>query len=167
MGPSWRPRIQPRLIRAIRKRKNVIKVLQARPPDNADPREADRPRTPALPAGLSVMALRRSGLTEWRALSMSARQMQYEFERDEEMTVGDIVIAIIAKEMRVDTSRVSVASTMEELQVESLDAIQIIFEIEDRFQVSIPYDKSIHSLNCVGDIVSMVDRLLLEKKEVA
>ena len=93
--------------------------------------------------------------------------MQYELGRDEEMTVGDIIIAIIAKEMRVDTSRVSTTSTMEELQVESLDAIQIIFEIEDRFQISIPYDKSIHSLNSVGDIVMMVERLLLEKKEVA
>src|SRR5215475_6812828 len=113
------------------------------------------------------MALRRSGLTEWRALAMSAGRMQYEFERNEEMTVGDIIIAIIAKEMRVDTSRVSVASTMEELQVESLDAIQIIFEIEDRFQISIPYDKSIHSLNRVGDIVAMVDRLLRERKAVA
>ena len=89
------------------------------------------------------------------------------YRKEQEMTVGDIIIAIIAKEMRVDASRVSVASTMEELQVESLDAIQIIFEIEDRFQISIPYDKSIHSLNCVEDIVSMVDRLLLEKKEVA
>jgi len=167
MGPSWRPRIQPRLIRAIRKRKNVIKVLQARPPDNADPHGADRSRIPALPAGLSVMVLRRSGLTEWRALSMSARQMQYEFERDEEMTVGEIIIAIIAKEMRVDASRVSTSSTMEELQVESLDAIQIIFEIEDRFQISVPYDKSNHSLNCVGDIVAMVDRLLRERKAVA
>ena len=93
--------------------------------------------------------------------------MQYELGRDEEMTVGEIIIAIIAKEMRVDTSRVSTTSTMEELQVESLDAIQIIFEIEDRFQISIPYDKSIHSLNSVGDIVMMVERLLLEKKEVA
>jgi len=99
--------------------------------------------------------------------SMAARQMQYELGRDEEMTVGEIIIAIIAKEMRVDTSRVSTTSTMEELQVESLDAIQIIFEIEDRFQISIPYDKSIHSLNSVGDIVMMVERLLLEKKEVA
>lgn len=98
---------------------------------------------------------------------MAARQMQYELGRDEEMTVGEIIIAIIAKEMRVDTSRVSTTSTMEELQVESLDAIQIIFEIEDRFQISIPYDKSIHSLNSVGDIVMMVERLLLEKKEVA
>jgi acyl carrier protein len=93
--------------------------------------------------------------------------MQYEFGRDEEMTVGEIIIAIIAKEMRVDTSRVSITSTMEELQIESLDAIQIIFEIEDRLQVSIPYDKSIHSLNSVGDIVNMVDRLLLEKRAVA
>jgi acyl carrier protein len=96
-----------------------------------------------------------------------AGRRQDEFGRDEEMTVGEIIIAIIAKEMRVDTSRVSITSTMEELQIESLDAIQIIFEIEDRLQVSIPYDKSIHSLNSVGDIVNMVDRLLLEKRAVA
>jgi len=95
------------------------------------------------------------------------RTMQNEFGRDEEMTVGEIIIAIIAKEMRVDASRVSTSSTMEELQVESLDAIQIIFEIEDRFQISVPYDKSIHSLNSVGDIVAMVDRLLRERKAVA
>ena len=97
----------------------------------------------------------------------TSRTMQNEFGRDEEMTVGEIIIAIIAKEMRVDASRVSTSSTMEELQVESLDAIQIIFEIEDRFQISVPYDKSIHSLNCVGDIVAMVDRLLRERKAVA
>jgi acyl carrier protein len=143
----------------------VIKFRQAGAHDNAaDPRgtaAGDGPRHCNL-VGDGPAAKR----IDENADDVAGRR-QDEFGRDEEMTVGEIIIAIIAKEMRVDTSRVSITSTMEELQIESLDAIQIIFEIEDRLQVSIPYDKSIHSLNSVGDIVNMVDRLLLEKRAVA
>lgn len=67
-------------------------------------------------------------------------------------------IAIVAKSKLVPENTVTRASTFDELQIDSLDKINISFEIEDTFNIQIP-DDSISSLRTVGDIVDGVVRL--------
>jgi acyl carrier protein len=67
-------------------------------------------------------------------------------------------IAIIAKSKLIPEVSVTRASTFDELQIDSLDKINISFEIEDSFNIQIP-DDSISSLKTVGDIVDGVIRL--------
>jgi acyl carrier protein len=67
-------------------------------------------------------------------------------------------IAIIAKSKLIPEDSVTRASTFDELQIDSLDKINISFDIEDTFNVQIP-DDSINSLKTVGDIVDGVLRL--------
>ena len=67
-------------------------------------------------------------------------------------------IAIIAKSKLIPEISVTRASTFDELQIDSLDKINISFEIEDTFHIQIP-DDSISGLKTVGDIVDGVIRL--------
>jgi len=67
-------------------------------------------------------------------------------------------IAIVAKSKLISEDSVTRASTFDDLQIDSLDKINISFELEDIFHIQIP-DDSISSLRTVGDIIDGVLRL--------
>jgi acyl carrier protein len=78
--------------------------------------------------------------------------------RMDDESVGKRCIAIIAKSKLIPEESVTRDKTFEELQIDSLDKINISFEIEDTFNIQIP-DDSISSLRTVGDIIDGVLRL--------
>jgi acyl carrier protein len=49
-------------------------------------------------------------------------------------------------------------STFDELQIDSLDKINLTFAVEEMFSIAIP-DDSLNSLKTVGDVVRGVERL--------
>jgi acyl carrier protein len=67
-------------------------------------------------------------------------------------------IELIAKSKNLPASSVLMDSTFDELQIDSLDKINLSFEVEDMFAIQIP-DDSLNSLKTVGDIVRGVERL--------
>ena len=67
-------------------------------------------------------------------------------------------IELIAKSKNLPPSTVSMDSTFDELQIDSLDKINLSFEVEEMFAIQIP-DDSLNSLKTVGDIVRGVERL--------
>jgi len=77
---------------------------------------------------------------------------------DESESIEKRCIAIIAKSKLIPEETVTRASTFDSLAIDSLDKINISFEIEDTFNIQIP-DDSISSLKTVGDIVDGVIRL--------
>ena len=72
--------------------------------------------------------------------------------------VAQRCIAIIAKSKLIPESSVTPASTFDELAIDSLDKINISFEIEDTFNIQIP-DNAISGLKTVGDVIDGVIRL--------
>ena len=73
-------------------------------------------------------------------------------------SVEKCCIAIVAKSKLIPEDSVTREKTFDELQIDSLDKINISFEIEDTFHIQIP-DDSISSLKTVGDIIDGVIRL--------
>lgn len=67
-------------------------------------------------------------------------------------------IELIAKSKNLPTSSVTMNSTFDELQIDSLDKINLSFEVEEMFAIEIP-DESLNSLKTVGDVVRGVERL--------
>lgn len=57
--------------------------------------------------------------------------------------VRDQVIAIIAKQAKLELDMVKPQSTLKDLGVASLDAIEVIFDIEERFDITFP-DQGLH-----------------------
>jgi len=67
-------------------------------------------------------------------------------------------IALIAKSKNIPVSGIRMDSTFDELQIDSLDKINLSFEVEEMFSIEIP-DDSLNSLKTVGDVVRGVERL--------
>ena len=67
-------------------------------------------------------------------------------------------IEIIAKSKSIPADTVTLASTFDELNIDSLDKINISFEVEEAFAIEIP-DDALGTLKTVGDMVEGVTRL--------
>jgi acyl carrier protein len=73
------------------------------------------------------------------------------------------IFDIIAKTCSIERSRITLDSTLKELDVHSLDAVQVLFEIEDRFNISVPEREDQYAAGTVRDLIQGVDRLLADK----
>jgi len=70
------------------------------------------------------------------------------------------VIAVIAETQQIPIERISLESTFEELGLDSLDGVSIVFELENEFNVSIPNEEALLIRN-VRDAVESLRKLVL------
>jgi acyl carrier protein len=68
------------------------------------------------------------------------------------------IIELVANSKNLPVSDVHMDSTFEELQIDSLDKINLSFAVEEMFSIEIP-DDSLNSLKTVGDVVRGVETL--------
>jgi acyl carrier protein len=73
------------------------------------------------------------------------------------------IISIIASEMKLDPASLDNDSKLDTLNIESLDMVNILFKVEETFDVYVPFDQTDNRPNTIGDIVAGVDKLLAEK----
>ena len=81
-------------------------------------------------------------------------------------STAERVIAVIAKTQHIPVESVSIDSTFEELKIDSLDGINIVFAVEEEFSIEIP-DDSAKLIRTVRDVVDGVDRLIAAKNAAA
>ncbi len=79
-----------------------------------------------------------------------------------ESNTAERVIAVIAKAQHIPPESVAIDSTFEQLKIDSLDGINIVFAIEEEFQIEIP-DEAARLIRGVQDVVDGVDKLLAAK----
>jgi acyl carrier protein len=72
--------------------------------------------------------------------------------------VASRCIELVAKSKNLPPSSVTTESSFDELQIDSLDKINLSFAVEEMFSIEIP-DESLNSLKTVGDMVRGVERL--------
>ncbi len=77
--------------------------------------------------------------------------------------VQDTVFGIIAKEANIDVGKITLDSTLKDLEIASLDAVQIIFEIEDHFKITLPDRDPNFDTESVRGLVEAVEKLVAEK----
>jgi len=77
--------------------------------------------------------------------------------------VQDTVFGIIAKEAGIDIATIKPDSTLKDLNIQSLDAVQIIFEIEDHYKITLPDRDPNFDTESVKGLIDAVDRLVAEK----
>ena len=80
--------------------------------------------------------------------------------------VASRCIDIIAKSKGIPADSITLASTFEELNIDSLDKINISFEVEEAFNIDIP-DEALGTIRTVGDMVDGVTKLQSEKQPAA
>jgi acyl carrier protein len=81
---------------------------------------------------------------------------------DEE--IRDKIFDIFTKEARLDRAALSLDTKLEELKIESLDMVQILFGIEEAFDVFVPQDDQNFKLTTLRDVVDGVKKLIAEKQ---
>jgi acyl carrier protein len=79
------------------------------------------------------------------------------------------VIGIIAEQAMLDPEEVKPESSPEALGLDSLGLVEIVFAIEETFDISVPFnanepDKSDFDISTVGKIVDAVKRLIAEQR---
>ena len=87
-------------------------------------------------------------------------------EVSETNDLGAQVMRVIAQTQRIPEESISLDSTFEQLKIDSLDGINIVFALENEFEIEIP-DESVQSMRSVRQTVEGVSKLIREKKSGA
>lgn len=85
-------------------------------------------------------------------------------DHSEPNDLGAQVIRVISKTQRIPVESISLDSSFEELKIDSLDGINLVFAIENEFGISIP-DEGVQNLRSVRQTVEGVRKLLEEKNQ--
>lgn len=68
-------------------------------------------------------------------------------------------ISVIADFKEIDRAKISIDTKLEELEMDSLDALNLVFELEEAFDVTIPDDQAFETMT-VGDMVAGIEKLV-------
>jgi acyl carrier protein len=82
--------------------------------------------------------------------------------------ISSKIIALIAEQAMLEPDEVKMESTPEELGLDSLGMVEIVFAIEEAFDISVPFNandpgKSAFDVSTVGSVVAAVRRLIAEQ----
>ncbi len=74
----------------------------------------------------------------------------------------DEIMDIVAKETGVDRGRLTLDASLSDLEIPSLDLVQAIFAIEERFKIDVPVvsERTGAEFSTVGDLIDHVLRTL-------
>jgi len=73
--------------------------------------------------------------------------------------VAERVIATLASVKRIPAEKITLATNLQEMGIDSLDVFSLLFELENAFKISIP-DDDVRSIKTVNDIVEGIKKLL-------
>ena len=76
------------------------------------------------------------------------------------------VTAVIVKAQHLPPESVTIDSTFEELKIDSLDGINLLFALEGEFDVDIPDDEA-RKIRSVRDVAQGIEKLLAAKQAAA
>ena len=87
--------------------------------------------------------------------------------------VESAVLDIIAEKAKADRNSVTPRTELSTLTLDSLDIVEIVFQIEERFDISIPYnanegtDAAGAGFKTVGDVIALVSQHLAQGQQPA
>ena len=74
------------------------------------------------------------------------------------MDTFEKVCSIINAHFEISETVLSEDTTWEEIGADSIDLVDLISDIEDEFEISIP-DEAIEELKTIGDVVNIIEEL--------
>jgi acyl carrier protein len=78
----------------------------------------------------------------------------------------DEILDIVAQKALVDRSKLTPDAKLAALNVSSLDMVDVIFALEDKFGIQLPFNAntSVGDFSTVGDVIALVESKLAEKQ---
>ena len=80
--------------------------------------------------------------------------------------IADKTISVIAEFKEIDKGTITVDTKLTDLGMDSLDALNLVFELEEAFDIVIP-DENAFETETVADMVSGIEKLLEAKASSA
>jgi acyl carrier protein len=80
----------------------------------------------------------------------------------EESKTFELLRQILTKDFEVAPELIHPAARLDQLAIDSLAVIEVMFRLEDEFKISFPQDPG--DLSTVGDLSSSIDRLVAEQR---
>lgn len=81
--------------------------------------------------------------------------------------IPEQIIEIIAKQAKIDPAIIRPESTLKDLGVASLDAIEVIFDIEEHFDITFPDQGTNFDTDTVQSLVDAVIKAVASKGDAA
>jgi acyl carrier protein len=85
-------------------------------------------------------------------------------------SLEDDVLDIIAKHGNIERAKLTRDANLADLDIQSLDVVEIIFALEEKFDISVPYNAndptgaaSGVSFKTIGDVVDAIAKLVAER----
>ena len=78
-------------------------------------------------------------------------------------SVQETIFDIISKESGIDRAKITPEATLKDLDIQSLDAVQILFEIEDHFKITMPDRDPNFDTESVKGLIETVEKLVAEQ----
>ena len=72
------------------------------------------------------------------------------------------VIGLITKKKKLDPAAITPESTFQDLGIDSLDGIDLVFTFEDEFNISIP-DHVVQKMKSVGQVIEALREVLTKR----
>ncbi len=80
----------------------------------------------------------------------------------EESKTFEVLRQILTKDFEVAPELIHPAARLDQLAIDSLAVIEVMFQLEDEFKISFPQEPG--ELSTVGDLASTIDRLVKEQR---
>jgi acyl carrier protein len=79
-------------------------------------------------------------------------------------TLASEVVEIIAPRIRIGDRKIALSDRLDALGLQSLDILEITFDLEQRFNIEIPFNANTKfEFDTVGALVLAIERLVAEK----
>ena len=82
------------------------------------------------------------------------------------MSQIDEILDIVAQKASIERGKLTLDASLADLQVSSLDMVEVIFALEDKFGIELPFNANTNAddLKTLGDVVAMVEKQLAANK---
>lgn len=78
------------------------------------------------------------------------------------METFEVLRDIIVEKFGKDPEDIKLDSTLETLEIDSLDIFDIIFDAEEKFDIKVPNEDV--AITTIGDVVALIDRIRAKEK---
>ena len=85
-------------------------------------------------------------------------------------SIENDVFDIIAQQAHIDRAKITRDANLADLDIQSLDVVEIIFAIEEKFDISIPYNANDPTgggtgipFKTIGEVVDAISKLISER----
>ncbi len=77
----------------------------------------------------------------------------------------DEILDIVAQKAMIDRSKLTPEAKLTDLNVSSLDMVEVIFALEDKFGIQLPFNANTNAneFETVGDVIALVEKQLADK----